>query len=558
AGGEVYRGEQLAQMAAEDVLLEVQRGGELTLRDPKGRVRLYMSPTQRKTVVKFLGEYRRLARALAHDPDAWLPDPTKSGGSLARPKEMLSSLDRLIGKVQSGEWTFSSAYMIELMAEAIRAHAGDRRVKGKGIYNKGDIEAALKAVREVADVGRRGRLQALNAMVARALAEPSPPVNPRLATAPAVDAAKTYTREELLGRMAGKERGTAGALAGAVMEGRWRMDEASWVAWNERGILDDVKRWRAELRDMVFRYTIEYTDAFSTRVSKAAQHAREAPQLHGGLLEVLQLDVAQAEADMLNKLKAAGSAAYGVLLAEIFNGQDTSVLNDKSIQYKWIAKTSPSNRKMEDVRLAAVELAFNPKTGEMIERDISILSKIYECKSFAPVDMEDPRSKSRMKYNARHMASEIVARAIQDYVFHGLEASVAEIQLVISCFNTDQWGGMRLPMPMGEALRAIEALDCFKEHGTIPAMHLFQEEGRNVYARIALRDDSGNVVNPFTMTAVKSANGHQCVRIEFDCEISKDGGKTWAHEHVTEIVSWDPTPNRDAFGGNRFIRWMLR
>nr|MDO8117050.1 hypothetical protein [Candidatus Sigynarchaeota archaeon] len=135
---------------------------------------------------------------------------------------------------------------------------------------------------------------------------------------------------------------------------------------------------------------------------------------------------------------------------------------------------------------------------------------------------------------------------------------VAEIQLVISCFNTDQWGGMRLPMPMGEALRAIETLDCFKEHGTIPGMHEFQDLGRNVYGRIALRDGSGNVVNPFTMTRVTSANGHQCVRIEFDCEISADGGKTFTQKHVTEIVSWDKTLYRDAFGGDRFIDWMLR
>jgi hypothetical protein len=316
---------------------------------------------------------------------------------------------------------------------------------------------------------------------------------------------------------------------------------------------------------VIFTNTIIRTDTFKNEVLRWAHVVRvkttqEAGKVAGAILEILQLKVAKAEALILNRLKNAGTPsskqAYAALIAEFFNGQDTSALFEPNIRYKWDADAS---KKLQtyDVRLIAVKI---DSSGNPLPIATPLLtSKIYECKSW-----QDVRS---AEMNSGQAGTEVVARAIQEYLFNGLAGQPAEIQLVINDLGGSAFfGGVYWPTGVAETFEKIKTLEAFREKdtGNIPSTYEFKESGAGrKFARIVLKDAAGNILNTFSMVPMSSIeNGHQIMRIEFNyqenLERSTDPQKPpiWsAAKHVVELVSWDPTLSRAVLGIRNFILW---
>jgi hypothetical protein len=319
----------------------------------------------------------------------------------------------------------------------------------------------------------------------------------------------------------------------------------------EREILRDVAQFRADLRGAIFSMP-EHSNAFVARVLKASGRNPTEGKLHGALLEVLTLDVAQAEADILNGLRVArtgsGKEAYQKLLGEIFIEQDTSVLDNR--QFKWVARSSGTSFQ-DDVRLAAVEVDTDGRMVETSGYDHAYVSKVYECKSWKD-------SSSSSGQNLKNAVNEMLARAIQEKLDHKLVGQSVEVCLVMSKVLDKMMAfkGENMPYPLKNIFESLESLGfTHDKDAPVPNEWLFNRAHDDAtYARFVFaRDPAGEPVSPFNPTTAV-AKGQQFVRIEFDCEVSSDGGKTWTTLHVTEIVTWILTPQQGLYHG--YVDWL--
>ncbi len=142
----------------------------------------------------------------------------------------------------------------------------------------------------------------------------------------------------------------------------------------------------------------------------------------GGLQEVLTQQYLTNVKGMLDMLKAKNSPVYKTLLESIFIGQDIDILD--IFNYRWEIKTTGTQFKT-DVRLAAVQLDALGNTIISGENPVSLLSKVYECKSYGP-DAQSPNNQP-----TRDMARQIIEHAIQEREDFNLLLNPVEITLSI-------------------------------------------------------------------------------------------------------------------------------
>ncbi|MEX2683345.1 MAG: hypothetical protein Q6373_017345, partial [Candidatus Sigynarchaeota archaeon] len=541
-------------MAAEDVLLEVQRGGELTLRDPKGRV--------------------------------WPGDV--AGGDVESPIDIIqASMARsgIPAKAREAVATILLAAQVEFRLEgrerAMRNPIDKRDPRVYDSYLAYEA-AVLKSAKEAQAKWRNALapeiLDAVHAATARLAA-----LQVEERTARAVAAAGAQ-RPDVIRSMERRVQNILRAQLEGLAAGRGGLlvsDVFSWlgkhgaIAAAERMINDPnigAAGFRQRLRDAVFSSTITRTKEFAARVLKAANFRKDSPgNLHGGLLEVLRYDAARADAMVLNGLRDAANAgsesskaAYRKMLDDIFLGQDAAAIiaATEHRRFKWIAGTS-GTQFQDDVRLAAVELNRDGRVAThrlendpRLAFDHALVSKVYECK-----DIDTKQSVGLKKGFIISIVDQILARAIQEYRDHQLERGPAEINVVIADWGMGNWKGVEMPHPLEVAIESLSTRKFAEDkRGNIPPEWKFHRSGfKSEYAKIDLS------TNPFTITT-ETLKGRQVIKIEFDCDVvvrdsagrtvlDASGNPVFEPLHVTEIVAWDTNiPGRNRY--TDYITWL--